>query len=155
MIFNGEKTSAHYAPQHFLTLLCNFMWPPTLWLCCCCSHSFPVCYNTTNNWKWNICITWHEMLLHNTDIQEKGVGGCSCMRAVFKQMCLVLFNRSPVLNLEDGNTLKHQSYDSDTSTTVVSTLFGWIHSPLLFLGLPWQNDHVRWWFRRKIPIPEM
>lgn len=57
------------------------------------------------------------------------------MRAVFKQMCLVLFNRSPVLNLEDGNTLKHQSYDSDTSTTVVSTLDESTH-PYCSLGCP-------------------
>ena len=30
-------TSAHCAPQHALTPLCDFMWPTTSWLNCCCS----------------------------------------------------------------------------------------------------------------------
>lgn len=32
-------TSAHYASQDLLTPLCQFTWPTTLWLSCCCFHS--------------------------------------------------------------------------------------------------------------------
>jgi len=47
-------TSAHCAPQHVLTPLCDCMWPTTLWLSCSCSQLLPLCYDTTNSWPWNI-----------------------------------------------------------------------------------------------------
>ena len=47
-------TSAHNAPQHLLTPLRHFTWPTTLWLSCCRSQSFPLCYNTTDGWPLNI-----------------------------------------------------------------------------------------------------
>ena len=46
-------TSAQYAPQHPLTLLCHFTWPTISWLSCCRSQSLTLCYNTTDSWLWN------------------------------------------------------------------------------------------------------
>ena len=47
-------TSAHCAPQHPLTPLCHLTWPTTLWPSCCRSQSLPLCYKTTDSWRWNI-----------------------------------------------------------------------------------------------------
>lgn len=47
-------TSVHYGLQHPLTLLCNFKWPVTLLLSCCCSQSLPLCSNTTNSWLCSV-----------------------------------------------------------------------------------------------------
>lgn len=37
-----EKPGYFYAPQHPLTALCDFRWPSTLLLSCCCSQSLPL-----------------------------------------------------------------------------------------------------------------
>ena len=54
-----KLASAHYAPQHLLTLRCHFTWPTTSWLSCCRSQSFPLCYNTTDSGTYQTLHTCH------------------------------------------------------------------------------------------------